>query len=100
MDLPANVSDNSLTTIEPRSKLARLKPSFSELPLESRLELVLAIRANRRVSKRPAPAETTAKKRASSVSKRAPTKKDARALLAGITPEMAAALIEALGGAE
>ena len=43
------------------SKLSRIHPRFSELSAEDRLSLILAIRLNRRTSKRPPPAERVAK---------------------------------------
>ena len=43
------------------SKLSRIRPRFSELSAEDRLSLILAIRLNRRTSKRPPPAKRVSK---------------------------------------
>jgi len=68
------------------SKLAQLKPSFSELDREARLALILTIRASRRISKRSPPVER--KPRAASTrAKKQPT----------LTPELAAELLALLG---
>jgi len=69
------------------TKLAQLKPSFSELDREARLALILTIRASRRISKRPPPAER--KPRAASTTSR---KKSVT-----LTPELAAELLALLG---
>jgi len=69
------------------SKLAQLKPSFSELDREARLALILTIRASRRVSKRPPKAEP--KVRATS------TKAKKKQL--ALTPELALELLALLG---
>lgn len=45
-------------------KLSRIRPRFSELSAEDRLNLILAIRLNRRTSKRPPPAERTPREKA------------------------------------
>ncbi len=45
-------------------KLSRIRPRFSELSAEDRLNLILAIRLNRRTSKRPPPTERVAKEKA------------------------------------
>lgn len=75
------------------SKLASLKPSFSTLLYGTKLELILGIRANRRLDKRPARAKITKTK-----SKSKPKASiSPEALLAQMTPEMAAELLRALG---
>lgn len=48
-------------------KLSRLRPRFSELSAEGRLTLILAIRLNRRTSKRPPPAKRVAKAKKTAV---------------------------------
>lgn len=83
-----------LQTPTPVSKLSTLRPSFSELDYESQLNLILGIRSNRRISKRPA--EKAKKDRTLAPSKRAPTKTSVRALLSKLSPEDALALLEQL----
>ena len=90
---------DQLSVVRTTSKLAGLRPSFSELSYPSQLELILSIRANRRIPKRFGGARA-AKPRLTKNSKRAPTKADARSLLAAMTPEMAAALIASLGATD
>jgi len=91
---------DQLSVVRTTSKLAGLRPSFSELSYPSQLELILSIRANRRIPKRFGGAARATKPKLTKNSKRAPTKADARSLLAAMTPEMAAALIASLGATD
>jgi hypothetical protein len=75
------------------TKLARLKPQFLDLPYPLRLTLILELRANRRVSKRPPPTpKKTTKRSIMTVGK-----KDAARMVSAITPEMAMELLALLG---
>lgn len=80
------------------SKLANLKPSFSSLEYEAKMSLILAIRVSRRTPKVVASIDGVIKPkvRKGNTTKRAPTKADAKSILAAFTPELAAELLAAL----